>query len=270
MEKSQKITFGCYPSFVSLYLVNILIVKYGIRFEKIIISTKKIRINGVTISGLKGLMYMIKNFGFKFTFYQIFLSGIYPFFLFVFKKRKTFLSFKKLSKIHNIPIIYSSNFNSTKLVENISNYDNEVFLSMGLDQILKEKFINSFQSCVNIHPSKLPDFKGPDSIFNFLLSSEKEMGVTIHQIAIEIDSGDIILTSKIKRKKGDTHLSLLKEAVVVGADIFNNYIRYIDKIQPIAQKEFDIIYEYKSWPDKSDLINFTTKEKYCKFKDLYL
>ena len=54
----------------------------------------------------------------------------------------------------------------------LSKLNPAVFISMGLDQILKKEFIELFkEACLNIHPSKLPDFRGPDSIFQFLFTS---------------------------------------------------------------------------------------------------
>ena len=56
--------------------------------------------------------------------------------------------------------------------------------------------------CLNIHPSKLPRYRGPDPIFWQLRSGEPETGVTIHRVSNQIDSGDILAFRKIEFQSG--------------------------------------------------------------------
>ena len=56
--------------------------------------------------------------------------------------------------------------------------------------------------CLNIHPSKLPRYRGPDPIFWQLRSGECETGVTIHKVSNQFDSGDILAFRKIEFQTG--------------------------------------------------------------------
>jgi methionyl-tRNA formyltransferase len=154
-------------------------------------------------------------------------------------------------------LIYSNDFNSDRRVlEFATEHNAKIFLSLGLDQILKAPFIEFFETaCVNIHPAKLPDFRGPDPIFQFLLTAELTLGVTLHRIASEIDQGDIMLIDSIQRTADDTHLSLLRQYVEIGCLLF---LRFLEKSQcaGIPQNNLPIRFPYKSWPTRCDIERF--------------
>ncbi|MDI9308805.1 MAG: formyltransferase family protein [Limnohabitans sp.] len=263
MNTERKIVYGCYPSFLSVYFVNYAIEKYNIKFDTILISKKPVCINGRKVSGIKGLLWFFKRFNIKYCLYQAILSSN---FLFKFSKKK-FLSFEMLAKKHRINIIYSSNFNDYKTIAQLNTREVNFFVSFGLDQILRKTFLNVFENTVNIHPSDLPNFKGPDSVFYFLISGEKSMGITLHKLEEEIDSGDILLRDEIEKLNGDTHLSLLKKSILKGTELFNELLHNQESIIPINQNLIETVYPYKSWPSKEEIKYFQEKNRYLKFKD---
>lgn len=266
MTKERKIVYGCYPSFLSTYFVNLAIEKYDIKFDTILISTRPVYINGKKIVGFKGLLWFFKTFSIKYCLYQAILSSN---FLFRFSKKRV-LSFEKLAKKHGINLVYSSNFHNQETIEMLKSRGVDFFVSFGLDQILKKPFLNLFKEAINIHPSDLPNFKGPDSIFYFLISGEKSMGITLHQLEEEIDSGGILLKNKIEKVDSDTHLSLLKKSILSGTELFNEFLQNKEPIIPINQDLINIVYPYKSWPNKEDLDTFQEKNEYLKFKDFII
>ncbi len=46
--------------------------------------------------------------------------------------------------------------------------------------------------CINFHPSKLPQFRGPDPVFWQLRSGQAETGITIHDVTDTVDGGGIL------------------------------------------------------------------------------
>lgn len=266
MNYERKIVYGCYPSFLSLYFMNLVIEKYNIKIDTILISTRPICINNKKIEGIKGLIWFFKKFGIKYSLYQAILSSNI---LFKFSAKKI-LSFEKLAKKHKINIIYSSNFHSYETIAELKRREVNFFVSFGLDQILKTSFLNIFHKSVNIHPSDLPNFKGPDSIFYFLISGEKLMGITLHKLEEEIDGGDILLKDLIEKTNCDTHFSLIKKAILKGAELLNDFLLNQESINPISQNLANMVYPYKSWPSDEDLEDFKKKNKYLKFKDLVI
>lgn len=264
--------YGCFPSYVSLYAANLLIKKHKLKPAAIFISTRSVYIKGKKISGLSGLYFVFKNFGLRYTFYQWIIAIVLPLIAIVlgkFKKREGLISFQELAQTYNFQLIYSDDFsNDYRILEFVKKNRTKIFLSLGLDQIIKPQFLEHFETaCVNIHPSKLPDFRGVDPIFQFLLSEEPKLGVTLHRIEQGIDQGNIILTESINRSSTkDTHLSFLRQSVQVGCQLF---VRFLvePKCHEISQNILPICFPYKSWPTPCDLLRFS-KKRYFLFTDL--
>lgn len=51
---------------------------------------------------------------------------------------------------------------------------------------------------VNVHPSLLPLYRGPDPIRRALWNGERETGVTIQRMAREVDAGDILVQERVE------------------------------------------------------------------------
>ena len=79
----------------------------------------------------------------------------------------------------------------------------------GFMKILSKNFIKKFKGKIlNIHPSLLPKYKGLNTHQRVLQNNEKYSGCTVHLVNSKLDSGKIILQSKIKISKKDTPKSL--------------------------------------------------------------
>lgn len=57
----------------------------------------------------------------------------------------------------------------------------------------------------NVHPGRLPTYRGADPIFHQIKNREKYAGVAIHKIAEDADSGDVVLQEKIPLHSNDTY-----------------------------------------------------------------
>ena len=64
---------------------------------------------------------------------------------------------------------------------------------------------------LNVHPSLLPKFRGSSPIQSFILSGEKEIGVTIIKIDEEVDHGGIIASSKFQVPSSKLYRKELEE-----------------------------------------------------------
>ena len=57
---------------------------------------------------------------------------------------------------------------------------------------------------VNVHPSLLPKYRGPNPYIQTILHGEKETGVTIHRVNVEYDSGEIVAQTTVPVLPNDT------------------------------------------------------------------
>ena len=57
----------------------------------------------------------------------------------------------------------------------------------------------------NLHPGPLPGYRGPDPIFWQIKNREPYVGIAIHKVADDFDTGGVVLSDKIKLAATDTH-----------------------------------------------------------------
>lgn len=127
----------------------------------------------------------------------------------------------ELAGQHKIPVCYfSSNFKELKAF--LQAHSADLFVLSCYPRKLPESISRIAHSrCINIHPSKLPMFRGPDPIFWQLRLGETDTGVTIHEVTETIDGGGILHFESVTYPEGarlDQVQSVLIDAAVAGLD----------------------------------------------------
>jgi methionyl-tRNA formyltransferase len=72
---------------------------------------------------------------------------------------------------------------------------------------------------LNLHPSLLPAYRGATPVPHQILDGVAESGITIIEMADEIDSGPIVAQEKVGVKPDDTSLDLLNRCFSAGAKL---------------------------------------------------
>jgi methionyl-tRNA formyltransferase len=69
----------------------------------------------------------------------------------------------------------------------------DLLVSFAYGRIFGPKFLSLFPlGGVNVHPSLLPRHRGPTPIQGAILSGDRETGVSVQRLALEMDAGDIL------------------------------------------------------------------------------
>ena len=115
----------------------------------------------------------------------------------------------RYAKQYKIPFkVITKNFENT-LLKVLQKNQIEILCLAGFMKVLSKNFIDSFFNMIlNIHPSLLPKYKGLNTHKRALKNKEKFSGCTVHRVNGKIDSGEIILQSKVKIAKNETEASL--------------------------------------------------------------
>ena len=81
-------------------------------------------------------------------------------------------------------------------------------------KILSNNFIKNFKGkIINIHPSLLPKYKGLNTHERVIKNKEKFTGCTVHYVTTKLDSGKIILQTKVKINLRDNSIILAKKVL---------------------------------------------------------
>ncbi len=122
------------------------------------------------------------------------------------------LNYAKKCQIRSKVIKHSSAKKSeSKILKELINNKIELICLAGYMKILSKKFLKRFKGkIINIHPSLLPKYKGLNTHQRAIDNNEKFSGCTVHYVNSKLDSGRIILQSKVRILKNDTSKKLAK------------------------------------------------------------
>ncbi|MBC7621286.1 MAG: methionyl-tRNA formyltransferase [Candidatus Saccharibacteria bacterium] len=101
--------------------------------------------------------------------------------------------------------------------------------------------------CLNIHGSLLPRWRGAAPIHRAIEAGDTETGVTIMQMDVGLDTGDMLLTHTVRISDTATTGSLHNELANLGADLV---VQALDlaaagRLNPKRQPEEGVTYAYK-------------------------
>ena len=86
------------------------------------------------------------------------------------------------------------------------NFDTLVSFCYG--KIFGPKFLAMFKNKFNIHPSLLPKYRGPSPLFLTLLNQDEKLSISIQDIALGMDEGDIFTSSSFDLNGDETNDSI--------------------------------------------------------------
>ncbi len=118
---------------------------------------------------------------------------------------------KEVSLEKQIPLLQPNSFDD-KIVSFFEKEKPDLVIVVSFGLFLPKKVLNvpKFGS-INIHPSLLPEFRGPSPIQWALLSGKKTTGVSLMLLDEKMDAGDILAQEKVTIEKQDEFLSLQRK-----------------------------------------------------------
>lgn len=97
----------------------------------------------------------------------------------------------------------------------------DIVFSILTDYIFKQEDIDNCRyGIINLHPAKLPDYRGCNSYAHAITNGEKKYGVTMHYVDNTIDTGSIIEVSLLDILPEDTGRTLYDKAQVLAFHLF--------------------------------------------------
>lgn len=112
-------------------------------------------------------------------------------------------------------------------IDEIFSIDFDVFVTASFGQIISREFLSKKMG-LNVHPSKLPKYRGATPLQYALMNGDKETSVSIQKMEYEVDSGDIILCEDIKIDDEDTFSSLSEKTAKLGGELL---VKSLDLIE---------------------------------------
>ena len=96
-----------------------------------------------------------------------------------------------------------------RLREEVNALKPELLVSFAYGRIFGLKFLSLFpRGGINVHPSLLPKYRGATPIPAAILEREKETGICIQKLALEMDAGEIMIQENFPLSGSETTYSL--------------------------------------------------------------
>lgn len=99
----------------------------------------------------------------------------------------------------------------THLNEVLRVLSGNALLSIGFPYLIPGNLLGLFHPALNLHPTLLPQYRGPTTGAYILLNNERESGSTVHHMTVEMDRGDVIAQSRVALTCFDTIRSLQRK-----------------------------------------------------------
>lgn len=128
------------------------------------------------------------------------------------------------------------------------------------ERISKQTFDIPTIGTVNVHPSLLPKYRGPNPYMQTILHGEEFSGVTLHLVDENYDTGAVLYQEKIKIDPNKTSKELREKTVIVARGLVTKFINELNNniITPINQSEKNATY-YKNITGSEKMLNFTNQ-----------
>ncbi len=157
-----------------------------------------------------------------------------------------------------LPVLTPETVNKDAIRQEILGYGAEAAVVVAFGQILGQKFLDLFpKTCVNLHGSLLPRWRGAAPIQRAIMEGDKESGVCLQVMVKKLDAGAVIAESKVTLSDTITAIELHDELSALGAKLLTgDFYDYLEgKISPVEQDETLVTYAAKL--EKSEgLINW--------------
>lgn len=113
--------------------------------------------------------------------------------------------------------------------EQLSNLSADLFVTFAYGKIFKAEFIKIFpKGGINVHPSLLPLYRGASPIQSALLNGETRSGISIQQIALEVDSGDIFKCEEFSILPEDDAVTIEEKVAVIASELIEQVLNEIE------------------------------------------
>lgn len=153
---------------------------------------------------------------------------------------------------HGIEIFQPIKIKESEAVEMLKTYQADIFVVAAFGQILSKEILEMPRyGCINIHGSLLPKYRGAAPIQWAIIDGESETGITIMQMDIGLDTGDMLCKVIIPITEIETGESLYDKLQKAGGELVVKALEDIQKGESVREVQDDSKSSYAKMLTKS-------------------
>jgi len=160
---------------------------------------------------------------------------------------------KECAIAHGIPVFQPIRIKTEDSVAELKKYEADIFVVAAFGQILSKEILDMPRlGCVNIHASLLPRYRGAAPIQRSILDGEAKTGVTIMQMDVGLDTGDMLARSEVVIEPTDTGDTLHDKLAAAGGKLIVETLPLIQAGDIVPQVQDDSASTYARMLSKAE------------------
>ncbi|MDE1325546.1 methionyl-tRNA formyltransferase [Vibrio aestuarianus] len=160
-------------------------------------------------------------------------------------KKLTASPVKQIAVEHNIEVYQPENFKSDQAKQQLAELNADLMVVVAYGLLLPQAVLDTPRlGCINVHGSILPRWRGAAPIQRSIWAGDSETGVTIMQMDIGLDTGDMLKIATLPIEATDTSASMYGKLAELGPQALVDCIADIASDKAIATKQDDALANY--------------------------
>ncbi|GGQ25986.1 methionyl-tRNA formyltransferase [Shewanella litoralis] len=160
-------------------------------------------------------------------------------------KKLTASPVKVLAQEHNIAVFQPASLRNEAAQQELANLQADIMVVVAYGLILPKIVLDTPRlGCINVHGSILPRWRGAAPIQRALWAGDSETGVTIMQMDVGLDTGDMLLKTHLPIEATDTSASLYEKLAEQGPTALVEALTGLSEGNLQAQKQDESLANY--------------------------
>lgn len=155
---------------------------------------------------------------------------------------------KQLALQNNLPVYQPISLKDSANQQIIADLNADIMIVVAYGLILPQTVLDMPKyGCLNVHGSLLPRWRGAAPIQRACWAGDTETGITIMQMDVGLDTGDMLYKEKCHIEDDDTSATLYNKLAQIGPDALLKTLMLIigGKAKPEKQNESQVTYATK-------------------------
>ena len=160
-------------------------------------------------------------------------------------KKLTASPVKELAVSHDIPVYQPGSLRKEPAQQELAALNADIMVVVAYGLILPKVVLDTPRlGCINVHGSILPRWRGAAPIQRALWAGDKETGVTIMQMDVGLDTGDMLLKTYLPIEDEDTSATLYEKLAQQGPDALLKALEGLANGTLAAEKQDEALANY--------------------------
>jgi methionyl-tRNA formyltransferase len=160
---------------------------------------------------------------------------------------------KQLACAHDIAVYQPLNFKSEESVTELAALNADIMVVVAYGLLLPKVVLDTPRlGCINVHASLLPRWRGAAPIHRALLAGDSVTGVTIMQMDVGLDTGDMLYKAECPILPEDSSGTLHDRLAQIGAEALIESLNAIRDGSAVPVKQDDSLANYAHKLEKQE------------------